>query len=764
MKPDSDLKGHVVQTASIPLPSASLVPPSAIVPILYWESGADAQYKNFNESWLSYTGRTFTQEIGDGWTKGIHPEDDLYYRDIYFNAFNLKEEFRLEFRLQRSDKSFCWMLNIGMPQFAMDGSFEGYKGYCIDINTSKLATDALKESEKKFRMMADCSYDWEYWEGMQRELIYISPSCERITGYNAREFLCDNGLMKNIIHPADREKVGARDQNVQFPNHLIETSELDFRIIKKDGTICILHHSCTPVFDEQRNFLGRRISNHDITDQKKLEDTLKASERRYRRLFESAGDGVIMLDAITGKITDVNPALINMLGYTKAQLFEKEIWEIGAFKDIAANQEKFLELQQKQIVRYEDLPIETAAGQIVNVEFVSNVYIENSQKVIQCNIRNITNRKMVEASLAKSESRYRGLMNNLEAGVVFHAADTSVLMSNPKAAELLGISANQMDGSYAIDPQWHFFTEMEETLAVENYPVNQIIRTKQAIKNFVFGITRPATKDLVWLLVNGFPVLNSSGEIEEILISFIDLTEIKKAGEALKKITADLKTSNSDLENFAYVASHDLQEPLRMVHSFLNLLEKKLKDQLDDTTRQYIHFAVDGAARMKILINDLLQYSRIGSTKEGFTSVDTNLLMNDMLLLLSQPIADEGATIITNNLPVIKANKTLMNELLLNLVTNALKYRGEQDPEIELGCLAGADRYTFFVKDNGIGISPEFFDRIFIIFKRLHTKETYAGTGIGLALCKRIVETHKGKIWVESEPGNGSTFYFTIPK
>jgi PAS domain S-box-containing protein len=730
--------------------------------MLLWQSGASAVYTHFNQSWLNFTGRSFTQEKNNGWTKGIHPDDNQPYRDIYFNAFNLHQAFTVEFRLQRADKTYCWIRHSGLPKFNK-GIFDGYKGACVDINISKLAIAALQENERKFRTVANFSYDWEYWEGVDNKLIYISPSCERITGYAAHAFLSDDLHLINITHPDDRELMEAHMLELHAPDTLSETAELDFRIIKKDGTICYIGHSCAPVFDEQRKFLGRRVSNRDNTGSKLLKDKLNASEHRYRRLFESARDGILMLDAKTGKITDVNPVLINMPGYTRAQLFEKEIWEIGGFKDIAANQEKFLELQEKQFVRYEDLPVETSAGQIINVEFVSNVYIENSQKVIQCNIRNITRRKVAEATLAKSESRYRGLMNNLEAGVVFHAADTSILMSNPKAAELLGIPANQMDGKLAIDPQWQFLTEMGTPLLIENYPVNQIIQTRLPIKNFITGIKRPATKDIGWLLVNGFPVLNNCGEIEEMLISFIDLTEMKNAGEALEKITSDLKISNADLENFAFVASHDLQEPLRMVHSFLNLLEKKLMNQLDDTTRQYIRFAVDGADRMKILINDLLQYSRIGNIKDHFSSVDTNKLMIDILYTLSQPIADSGATITTINLPVLRANKTLMNELLLNLVSNALKYRSDKAPVIELGAVEAVDACTFYIKDNGIGIGAEYFDKIFIIFKRLHTKETYAGTGIGLALCKRIVETHKGKIWVKSELGKGSTFYFTIP-
>jgi light-regulated signal transduction histidine kinase (bacteriophytochrome) len=201
-----------------------------------------------------------------------------------------------------------------------------------------------------------------------------------------------------------------------------------------------------------------------------------------------------------------------------------------------------------------------------------------------------------------------------------------------------------------------------------------------------------------------------------------------------------------------------------MITSFLKLLEKKMDGQLSDSTRKYIDFAVDGADRMKQLINALLQYSRIGTNKEAFASTDFNEIVKYTSRVLQEKIVRKKAVVSIGPMPVMMANKTLVNELFLNLLTNALKYCEAANPVIEVGYTEQQHFNTFYVKDNGIGISPEYFDKIFIIFKRLHGKEAYSGTGIGLALCKKIVETHKGKIWVESELGKGSTFYFTIPK
>jgi PAS domain S-box-containing protein len=240
--------------------------------------------------------------------------------------------------------------------------------------------------------------------------------------------------------------------------------------------------------------------------------------------------------------------------------------------------------------------------------------------------------------------------------------------------------------------------------------------------------------------------------------------QLTQLNETLQKRAAELQASNVELERFAYVASHDLQEPLRMVSSFLQLLEKKLHDTLDDTGRKYIDFAIDGAERMKVLIQDLLQYSRVGTSKELMVDVNLEDVIKSVQALYSLAIAETGTTLTIEPLPVIKAEKAQMQQLFQNLIGNAIKYSKPGPPRIVVGCEDKHDFWQFYVKDHGIGINPKFFDKIFIIFQRLHNKTEYTGTGIGLAICKKIVERHGGAIWVESEPGKGSVFFIRLPK
>jgi PAS domain S-box-containing protein len=251
-----------------------------------------------------------------------------------------------------------------------------------------------------------------------------------------------------------------------------------------------------------------------------------------------------------------------------------------------------------------------------------------------------------------------------------------------------------------------------------------------------------------------------------------DITERRQAeirthelNEDLQKRAAELATSNAELERFAYVASHDLQEPLRMVSSFLQLLQKKYKGNLDDKADQYIHYAVDGAERMKTLIMDLLEYSRVGSGKGNFTEVNMHEVVDEVTALFRDKIIAAGAVVATTGpLPVIRAERGQMMQLFQNLVGNALKYRSDQPPMIRISAKEEPDSWRFAVNDNGIGIDHAFNEKIFVIFQRLHNKSDYSGTGIGLAICKKIVERHGGRIGVDSEPRRGSTFYFTISK
>lgn len=254
------------------------------------------------------------------------------------------------------------------------------------------------------------------------------------------------------------------------------------------------------------------------------------------------------------------------------------------------------------------------------------------------------------------------------------------------------------------------------------------------------------------------------------LQNIIDMQEklkiqLKIEQRDLEQTIEKVNHKNAELEEFAYVASHDMQEPLRTISGLLTQLEKSYKPQLDEKARRYIHFAIDGAERMKKIISDLLDYSMAEKKVGDIHPVNMNLLVQEYVDQNREFLEEKKAVITWDQLPVVGANRLSLQQLLQNLLSNAIKYqKKEENPLINITCAETNRYWQFIFSDNGIGIAPEFFDKIFVVFQRLHDKSEYPGTGIGLAICKKIVENHKGKIWVESIPERGSTFYFTISK
>ena len=259
------------------------------------------------------------------------------------------------------------------------------------------------------------------------------------------------------------------------------------------------------------------------------------------------------------------------------------------------------------------------------------------------------------------------------------------------------------------------------------------------------------------------PLLDAEGTYCGRIWYFYDITERKRAKEKLKLTLADLERSNRELEQFAYVASHDLQEPLRMVSSYTQLLARRYQGKLGADADEFIAYAVDGANRMQGLINDLLAYSRVGARVKGFEPADCTAVLDQALANLKAAIDKNGAVVTHDPLPTVMADNLQLVQLFQNLIGNAIKFHVEEPPRIHILAEQKGNEWVFSIRDNGIGIEPQYAERIFVIFQRLHAREEYPGTGIGLAICKKIVERRGGRIWVESQPGIGSTFYFTIP-
>jgi PAS domain S-box-containing protein len=1047
----------------------------------------------------------------EAWLQTIHPDDRAGAAQAVQEAAREAIELKAEWRVLDPGGVEHWVMSRGQPIFDADGQAVRYIGTVLDITERKQAEE---EIAKLARLPSENPNPILRLD-KSGVILYANKASQALL----TEWDCKAG-----------ERAPKKWQDIVTKVMASRTP----RTVETPGQEQVYSFFVVPILESNYvNLYGR-----DITEVKQAQEKLIASEVRYRRLFEAARDGILILDAETGMVVDVNPFLVNMLGFTPEEFLGKKIWELGFFKDIVASKANFLELQQNEFIRYEDLPLETANGQRKDVEFVSNVYHVDHQKVIQCNIRDISERKRAGEALRESEDKFKYVFDYSSVGKSI-TQPTGELYVNKAFCEMLGYSPEELknkrwqeltypddidmnqreldsvisgekesarftkrylhkDGSilwgdvstslrrdqqdkplyfmttlvditerkraedalrdserrlreaqemahlgfwrwdimtgavewseevfkiFCLDPK-EFTPQIDSILAMSPWPEDhqrdkelinramethipgsyeqKFLRPDQSIGHYystfqgnydengdlkvivgtVLDITerkraeeaqresevnfralaenagegiliageggvhlfanpasakitgysvdellqlnarelahpdeapqiierlqkrlagesipdhyetfilskkrlkvpveinsnktiwkgQPAdivfiqditerkraeeaqqqsellfrtlfelSPDAIMLIdphdpdissrifdcntaacqMNGyqrdeligqsidmlnaapytptgridylesvreagnlklealhrhksgtiFPVEVSTkiinvGERELLIGIDRDITERKRAEEELGRTLDELKRSNAELEQFAYVASHDLQEPLRMVSSYVQLLERRYKGKLDQDADEFIGFAVDGSERMQRLINDLLAYSRLGTRGQPFAPVSCENVLGQALDNLQLAIQENKARVTHDPLPEVLADETQLVQLFQNLISNAIKFHGKKKPQVHISAEEKSKEWVFAVRDNGIGIEPQYAERIFIIFQRLNSREKYAGTGIGLAMCKKIVQRHGGRIWIESQPGDGATFYFTLP-
>ncbi len=472
----------------------------------------------------------------------------------------------------------------------------------------------------------------------------------------------------------------------------------------------------------------------------------KRAQERFEAAVESSPSGMVMVDR-EGTIVLVNREIERLFGYSRDELLGRAIETLVPQGTRARHPELrsgFLSSPEARAMGAgRELFGRRKDGREVPVEIGLNPLATDEGMFVLASVVDISARR-------RAEARFRAAVESSPNGMLMIDREGKIVLVNREIERLFGYPREELLGR-----------------PIEVLVPARLRERHPGYREAFFGSPQTramgAGRDLFGVRKDGREVPVEIGlnplETDEglfVLASVVDITERKRAEQELRR-------SNEELERFAYVASHDLQEPLRMVGSYVQLLGKRYKGKLDADADEFIGYALDGALRMQRLIEDLLAFSRVGTRGAAFAPTDVGAVVDHALAHLKLTIEETGATVTRDGLPMVSGDAGQLEHLFLNLVSNALKFRGPGRPQVQISAQRRDREWVFGVRDNGIGIDPQYFDRIFIIFQRLHGKEDYPGTGIGLAIAKKIVERHGGRIWVESSPGQGSTFSFTLP-
>jgi PAS domain S-box-containing protein len=621
----------------------------------------------------------------------------------------------------------------------------------VDITARMQAEEALRQNEKRFRVLLENSADAISLLNANGTVTYDSPSYGRMLGYTSEERIGRNTL--ELVHPDDRENLSHLFAGIlQKPGQVIVPP---IRVRHTDGSWHWIEGIANNLLAEP-SVQAIVVNFRDISERQRAEEGLRNSEARLRAILDATPFPIALVDVQDNNIGFWSHSALTLFGHTApttAGWYELAYPDPEYRREVIERWKPALEKarQSRQAVNTGAYRVTCRDGSVRICELYASFLMD---KLI-VTFNDITERRQAEEALRESETNFRTLAENAGEGVLIAGAGGVHRFANRAAAEITGYSVEELLHVNAKnlahpDEAPRIMDGLEKRLAGENPPA----RYETAIVSKA-GLKIPVeinSNKTVW---EGRPAD---------IVFVTDITERKRVEEALKNTMADLERSNRELEQFAYVASHDLQEPLRMVSSYTKLLGERYHGKLDKDADEFIGYAVDGASHMQRLINDLLAYSRVGTRGKPPESVPADSALDRALENLKFAIAEGNAEVTREPLPTVMVDDVQLSQVFQNLIANAIKFHGDDPPRISVACREHGPEWIFSVRDNGIGIDPQYLDRIFIIFQRLNPRGRYPGTGIGLAVCKKIILRHGGRIWAESESGKGSTFFFSLPK
>ena len=646
------------------------------------------------------------------------------------------------------------------------GEIIGFLGIIRDITQQKQTERQLQNVEYLMQKISESTPNLFYiYDLEQQRNIYANRELADALGYSPHDIASmGSEIATHLFHPDELSRISAHHQKISTSQHQ-ELFEIEYRV-RHANSQWLWFYSWEVVFSRDRSGFPTQILGTavNITRRKQL-------ERELERFFSLSVD-LFCVASTDGYFKRLNPAFEQILGHSQEELLSQPFINFVHPDDIEATLAEMDKLTNgmptvsfENRYRCRDSEYKWLAW---------NAFPVPEEEVIYAVARDITERRQVESALRESQERLQAILDNASNVIYLKDIQGRYLLINHQFEKLFHLTREQIIGQ--MDSQI-FAAEIAEVLRHND---RQILALGKSLE---FEETVPQDDGLHTYISIKFPLWDSEGKAYGVCGISTDITERKQTEAALKQAqevlnktnaelekrveqrTAELSRSNQELEQFAYIVSHDLQEPLRKMKSFSQLLARECQDLSAEKEKipKYLNYITDAADRQQKMIQALLNYSRLGRNDSSRVTVDLNTVVEKVLEDLSIPIAESQATVTLVSLPSVQASPSQMAQLFLNLIGNGIKFRGEAPPQIQITAKFQPKEWLISIKDNGIGINPKYAERIFQIFQRLHSRSQYPGTGIGLAICRKIIENHGGNIWFVSELDRGSTFYFTLP-
>jgi PAS domain S-box-containing protein len=713
-------------------------------------AGADRRLTWTNPAWEPLLGWTADELRAGSYHRLVHPDDlervTAFEHDVLSGRAGERPE--TELRLRGRDGSYRWFVFSASYSAADERVFICGK----DVTARKQGEEALRAAEERFRAVTASTRDAIVSADGNGRIIFWNAGAEAIFGHASGEIVGRplTDLMPERYRDAHRAGIA---RFLATGEGRLTGSTVEVEGLRADGSEFPVELSLGSwTHNGQTCFTG---VVRDMSDRVRARHALREAEERFAGAFEGAAVG-LMLAAPDGTVLRANRALCELTGWPEEELAGRRYEELvhpderGADDDVIA---AMLSGRTQRLATERRFLVADGGTRFVRINLSLIRTPDDTPLHFVGQIEDVTERRRMIEALTISEARYKGL--------IAHLPDSTVHLFDHDLRLL--VSEGDRMRAHGYDPQ-----ALEGALLQDVLPPQAYERLAPEYRAALGGETRSFDLDTLdgsatyWVQIA--PLRDELGRIIGGMAISRDITARRQAELALEQRAGELERSNAELEQFAYIASHDLSEPLRMVSSYLQLLRRRYRGKLDADADQFIDFAVDGAARMRDLIDDLLTYSRAGRGDQPLEPVDSRAVVERVVDAAQTVEEARGARITIGELPTVLGDSHQLIQLFQNLIGNAVKFVPEDRvPEVEVHAVRAGDRWRFDVADNGIGLEPAHAERIFRMFQRLHTRDEYDGTGIGLAIAKKVVERHGGRIWAEPRPEGGSRFCFTLP-